>query len=142
MGNIKILIVDDFAIMRSTLKAFLNSEGGITVTGMAENGMQAVELAKIVPVDVILMDISMPFMDGIKATQVITRSCPHVKILALTMHDEIGLLSNVLQAGASGYLTKPVNKTTVVEAIRAVHEGKYYLGYKTSLSKSLSSTIT
>jgi len=137
MERLNVLIVDDFAIMRDTLKAFLSREGNINVAGMVENGMKAVELVKKVPVDVILMDISMPFMNGIKATEVISESRPHIKILVLTMHDEIGLLSEALKAGACGYLIKPVTKSTLMEAIHSVHQGKYYLGFQTSMSKSL-----
>ncbi len=139
MKKLNVLIVDDFAIMRDTLKAFLRREGNINVVGMVENGMRAVELVKKVPVDVILMDISMPFMDGIKATKVISECCPHINILILTMHDEISLLSEALKAGASGYLTKPISRAALMEAIQSIHQGKYYLGFKTSMSKSVMS---
>lgn len=110
MRDIKVLIVDDYLIMRDTLYAFLQKEEHITIVGLAENGMEAVEMIKKKPVDVVLMDLSMPFMDGIKATKVIIESYPNIKILALTMHDDISLLSEVLEAGAYGYLTKPVKE--------------------------------
>lgn len=137
MKNIKVLIVDDYRIMRDTLNAFLRHTENITVVGMAENGMEAVEMIKKKPADVILMDVSMPFMDGIKATKVIIESYPDIKILALTMHDDLSLLSEALEAGAYGYLTKPVKIAQLQEAITSILHDKYYLGFRTNLEKTL-----
>jgi len=137
MNKVKLLVVDDHHIMRDTLEAFLSHDENITIVGLAENGMEAVEMIKKNPADVVLMDLSMPFMDGIEATKVITESYPDIKILALTMHDDISLLSEAIEAGAYGYLTKPVKKAQLQEAIESVTEDKYYFGFKTNLSRTL-----
>ena len=135
--KIRVLIVDDHKIMRDTLNAFLRHIENTSVVGMAENGMEAVEMIKMEPADVILMDVSMPFMDGIKATKVIMESNPDIRILALTMHDDLSLLSEALEAGAYGYLTKPVKLAQLQEAITSVTQNKYYLGFRTNLEKTL-----
>ena len=135
---VKVLIVDDHQIMRDTLRAILDRTPNINVVGSAENGMEAFDKVKLIPVDLVLMDISMPFMDGIQATKLIIESYPNIKILAVTMHDELALLSETLTAGSSGFLVKPVGKKQLMEAITSVMEGKYYLGFYTAMEKFIS----
>ena len=125
---IKVLVVDDLLIMRRTLLLMLSTTRHIEVVDTAENGIEAYEKTKLKQVDLVLMDLNMPFMDGIRATINIVKSNPHIKVLALTFHDDEGLLSHVIEAGGHGYLTKPVRRDQLLDAIYAVMKGKYYLG--------------
>lgn len=124
------LIVDDHPIMRETLGLLLGQNGNIIITGMAENGMQAVNMIKLhqVHIDIVLMDLEMPFMDGIKATRIIRESCPHIMVLVLTTHDDLGLLSKAMEAGAKGFVVKPVGKSQLLEAIASIGAGNLYYG--------------
>lgn len=133
------MIVDDHPIMRETLDAILRREDNITITCIAENGIEAVEMMKMNPnkIDVVLMDLEMPYMDGIQATKIISESCPSIRTLILTTHDDLDLLSRAMEVGAMGFMVKPVGKYQLLEAISTVAAGNYYLGYKASLSKTL-----
>jgi DNA-binding NarL/FixJ family response regulator len=132
---IRILVVDDFQIMRKTLELMLKAAGNFEVVGTAENGIEAFNQTKLKHVDLVLMDLEMPFMDGIQATKTILKSNPKTRILAITYHDDIKLLTKIIAAGSHGYLIKPVTMDRLKEAINAVMSGKYYLGFKTNMSK-------
>jgi len=122
--TIRILIVDDHAIIRKGLLALLAEIDDFEVVGEAENGRQAVDLAATTEPDVVLMDIVMPEMDGIEATQQITRQQPEARVLALTSFASDDKLFPAIKAGALGYLLKDSDPEALIQAIRQVHRGE------------------
>ncbi len=121
--KIRVLLVDDHAILRAGLRALLKAKADIEVVDEASDGQEAVAKAERLSPDVALMDISMPVMDGLEATRRIQQSCPEVKVLVLTVHDNEEYLFQVLEAGGSGYLVKKSAATELISAIRTVHRG-------------------
>jgi two-component system, NarL family, invasion response regulator UvrY len=124
---ITVLIVDDHSLIRDGIKRMLNDVPGIKVVGEAENGRVAITLAKQLRPDVILMDIQMPEVDGMVATQRILQWNPAAKILIVTVCDGDLYSSKLLQQGAAGYITKDAKWDEMVQAIRAVHAGQRYI---------------
>jgi DNA-binding NarL/FixJ family response regulator len=125
--SIKILIADDHKIVRDGLRALLENELNMTVLGEAENGRTAVELAKELQPDVVIMDISMPDLNGIEATRQIRESVPRAKVIALSMHTDRRFVAEVLKMGASGYLLKDCAFEELASAIHAVLSNRNYL---------------
>jgi two-component system, NarL family, response regulator LiaR len=125
--KIKVMLVDDHAVVRSGLSAFLSVNPDLELVGEAENGQQAVVRAGLLQPDVILMDLMMPVMDGIAATQAIKRQHPRIQIIALTSFQEDELVQNALKAGAVGYLMKNVTARELASAIKSAKEGKMTL---------------
>ena len=125
--KIRIMLVDDHAVVRSGLSAFLSVNPDLELVGEAENGEQAVVRAGLLQPDVILMDLMMPVMDGVAATQAIKRQNPAIQIIALTSFQEDELVQNALKAGAVGYLMKNVTARELAAAIRAAKDGKMTL---------------
>lgn len=125
--RIKVFLVDDHHIVRSGLRSELSKNANILILEEASNGKEALlKLESIVP-DVILMDISMPEMNGIKATELIKERMPNVKIIALTMHDNNNYAAELIRLGASGYILKDSNPEEIVNAIITVsHNGLYF----------------
>lgn len=121
---IKVLIVDDHQVVRQGLRTFLELHPDIQVIGEAENGKTALEMVSQLNPDVVLMDLVMPLMDGITATQQIHASGSPAKIIALTSFSEDDKVFPAIQAGASSYLLKDVTPDDLVDAIRAVHHGE------------------
>jgi len=121
---IKVLIVDDHKVVRQGLRTFLELHEDISVIGEADDGMDAVEMVTQLHPDVVLMDLVMPRMDGITATQKIHASGSATKIIALTSFSEDDKVFPAIQAGASSYLLKDVSPDDLVDAIRAVHHGE------------------
>ena len=121
---IRILIVDDQAIVRKGICALLAEVEDIQVVGEAGGGQEAVEQAKALQPDVILMDLVMPGMDGAATTRAIRERCPQIQVIALTSFKEKELVEGALQAGAIGYLLKNVSADELAEAIRAAHAGR------------------
>ncbi len=132
MGNtlVKILIVDDSAIVRAGTQALLAEEADIEVIGVAESGQKAIELAAELAPDVILMDLVMPEMDGIEAISQITAAQPEIKILALSSFDADDKVFPAMQAGAIGYQLKDVDPDDLIRAIRQVDRGELSLDQK------------
>jgi two-component system response regulator NreC len=124
---IKIVIADDHTIFRSGLNMLLNSEPDITVVGEAEDGAVAVELAQKLSPDVILMDIGMPTLNGIEATEKIKELDPQIRILVLTMHRSDDYFFKMLEAGASGYILKGAETNELINAVRSVALGDVFL---------------
>lgn len=124
MDKISVLIVDDHQVVRQGLGTFLDLHPDITVVGEAENGATAVELARKLEPDIVLMDLVMPGMDGIAATRAIRALGICTQVIALTSFTEDDKVFPVIQAGAASYLLKDVAPDTLVEAIRAVHRGE------------------
>ena len=123
----KVIICDDQAVVREGLELLLNLEKDIKVTGLAQDGAEAIELATKNPPDLILMDLKMPGMNGIEATRQIRSNFPDIKILVLTTYDEDEWLFDAIRAGASGYLLKDTPRERLVEAIRGTVEGQSFL---------------
>jgi len=123
-GKIRILIVDDHAIVREGLSGLIEAEPGMQVAGEAANGVEGVRLAHILKPDVILMDLVMPEMDGIQATQEIKKETPDARILVLSSFAEDDKLFPAIKAGASGYLLKDTLPNELLGAIRAVFRGE------------------
>lgn len=125
--SLKILIVDDHAIVREGLRALIDKEADMKVAAEAGTGAEALLIARDCSHDVIVMDISMPDMNGIDATRLILRDCPGSRILALSMEADRRFVVEVLKAGASGYLLKDVVFAELATAIRTVAAGETYL---------------
>ncbi len=127
MDVIRLLLVDDHDVVRVGLKSFLQTQEGLSVVAEAANGEQAINQALQVKPDVILMDISMPEMDGLEATRRLRNLCPDSLVLALTVHDDKQYFMQMLAAGASGYITKQSAADDLVAAIFTVAKGNIYL---------------
>lgn len=126
--NIRIMIADDHAMVRDGLKMILESESGLNVVAMAADGREAVDLAEKYRPDVIIMDISMPGMNGIEATRQIHENLPAVRVLILTMHHSMEHINRAMQAGAWGYLLKESAGSEVVDAVLTVMGGTRFFG--------------
>ena len=121
---IRVMLVDDHTMVRRGLATFLKVYEDLQLAGEAESGEEAIQLcAKLLP-DVILMDMSMPNMDGATATRAIRKQFPQVQIIALTSFKEGKLIKNALEAGAIGYLLKDISADDLVRAIRSAHAGR------------------
>jgi len=127
MNRIRILLADDHAILREGIRALLEDQADMLVVGEAADGRRAVELACELTPDVVVMDIGMPLLNGLEATRQIKHDCPQVAVLVLTMHDNEEYVSQVLAAGAAGYVLKRAASSELVTAIRAVAAGQSYL---------------
>ena len=124
---IRVLLVDDHRVVRLGLRTLLESEFDIDVVGEAGNGVEAVAAAQALLPTVVVMDISMPEVDGLEATRRIRATCPDTHILILTVHAQERYLFPVLKAGGSGYVLKSTVDTELIEAIRAVATGGAFL---------------
>jgi len=120
---IKVLIAEDQELIRQSLEIILSNKPDMKIIGIAEDGNKAIELAqKLIP-DIILMDIRMPFVDGVKCIKIIKEKYPQIKIIVLTTFDDDEYIFNALKNGASGYLLKGISSKELVEAIRTVFNG-------------------
>jgi two-component system, NarL family, response regulator NreC len=135
MKQISLLLVDDHAVVRSGLRMLLQAEPDFVICGEAESGAEGVAKAQELRPDVVLMDISMPDMNGIEATRAIKRTSPSVSVIALTMHEDKAYFFEMLNAGASGYVPKRAAPDELVSAIRTVFAGEVFL--YPSLAKTL-----
>ena len=127
MSNIRIMLVDDHQVIRTGLKSFLQTQPDLEVVAEASNGQEAITLALETRPDIIIMDISMPEMDGLEATRRLKEQWPQVTVLALTVHEDKFYFMKMLEAGASGYLTKQAASDELVQAIHTVANGHIYL---------------
>jgi two-component system response regulator NreC len=123
----RVLLADDHPIMRAGIRLMLENESDIEIVGEADNGLKAVDMAKALRPDVIIMDISMPDLDGFEATRRITQSCPECRILVLTMYDSEEHFFEILKAGAVGYVPKKAAPTDLIAALRSVHAGGVFI---------------
>jgi DNA-binding NarL/FixJ family response regulator len=124
---IKVLVVDDHSVVREGLVCLLNGHAGVQVVGEAADGRDAIEQARRLAPEVVVMDVSMPEMDGIAAAQAVC-AIPGVQVLMLSMHDAPDVVMRALQAGARGYVSKKSAAAELVKAVHAVAAGKRYLG--------------
>ena len=123
-GKIRVLLADDHAVLRDGIRALLEDEPDILVVGEAEDGRSAVEQARRLTPDVVIMDIGMPLLNGLEATRQIKRDRPETSVLILTMHENPEYVPQVLAAGGSGYVLKQAAGKELVLAIRAVARGE------------------
>lgn len=127
MADIRVVIVDDHAILRDGIRTMLERQDDIIVVGEASNGKEAITIvSKLVP-DIVLMDITMPKMNGLEATHFIHQAYPQVRVLVLTQHEDREFVKPLLQAGASGYILKKSGGRELVNAIREVMEQGAFL---------------
>jgi len=125
--SIKVLIVDDHAIVRHGLSRSIQQQEDMEVIGQASDGRVAVELAKKLAPDVVLMDVSMPYLNGIEATREIIRESPDTRVIALSMHSAKRYVREMFRAGASGYLLKDCEFDELVQTIRLIADGQTYI---------------
>jgi DNA-binding NarL/FixJ family response regulator len=126
MRKISVLLVDDHTVVRQGLRALLSAEEDIEVQGEAENGRQAVVLAKRLTPDVVVMDVAMPLLNGLEATRQILKAVPSAKVLVLTSYGDDDCVAQMMDAGASGYLIKQTAANDLLKAIREVRRGNAY----------------
>ncbi|HSM61330.1 MAG TPA: response regulator transcription factor [Longimicrobiales bacterium] len=126
-GGTKILLVDDHAMFRAGIKALLEAESKLVVVGEASSGDEAVDRVRELKPDVVVMDLSMPDSNGLEATRRIAALGFDTKVLVLTVHAEEEYLVPVVEAGASGYLTKTSADTDLIEALKVVARGEVFL---------------
>ena len=126
--SIKVLLADDHMIVRDGLRSLLGRDGDLEVIGEAQNGQAAVELTHKLTPDVVVMDIGMPLMNGIEATEKILATTPNAKIIGLSMHNDRRFVLSMLKAGAAAYLLKDSAFDELVNAIHAVISGQVYIG--------------
>jgi two-component system response regulator NreC len=127
MNPIKILLVDDHDVVRTGLRSFLSGQADVQIVGEARNGEEALLRAEEMKPDLVIMDITMPGMDGLEATRKLKVRQPECLVLALTVHEDKQYFMEMLAAGASGYITKQAAADDLMAAIRAVAAGQVYL---------------
>lgn len=133
--KIRVFIADDHAVVRDGLRLLIENQADCTVIGEAADGRETVRLATQLRPDVVVMDITMPELNGIDAASRIRDCCPSTNVIILSMHSSAEYISQALRAGVRGYLLKEAAGKEVVQAIRAVHAGKRYL------SKDITETV-
>jgi DNA-binding NarL/FixJ family response regulator len=127
MTKIRVLITDDHAIVRDGICALLALTGDIEAVGEAANGREALEMVKKLTPDVVLMDIAMPLMDGLEATRRIHKESPQTKVIVLTQYEDREYVLPVIEAGASGFVSKTAASSELTSAIRSVYRGDSFL---------------
>ncbi|MBI4186544.1 MAG: response regulator transcription factor [Chloroflexi bacterium] len=127
MDKIRVLVVDDHALMRDGIRALVAVCEDIEIAGEASEGKEAIEKARELTPDVIVMDIAMPGIDGLEATRRITKKNPEIKVLVLTQHDSREYVLSAVKAGAAGYIPKRALGSELMTAIRSVYRGDSFL---------------
>ncbi|HEU5231037.1 MAG TPA: response regulator transcription factor [Ktedonobacteraceae bacterium] len=125
--KIRILLADDHTILRAGLKMMLNAQPDMEIVGEAQDGRQSIAEAQRLQPDVVLMDITMPDINGIEATKQIKKLLPDTRVLVLTMHEHDEYVFQALRAGASGYMLKEAAATDLITALRVIQSGQFYL---------------
>jgi DNA-binding NarL/FixJ family response regulator len=127
MSKIRVLLAEDHLTVRHGVRMLLDAQPDIECVGEAGDGRTALRLAAELAPDVVLMDVTMPEMNGLKATEVMRETCPGVRVVALTRHTERGYMQELLRAGAAGYVLKQSDPSVLLQAVRAVAAGGDYL---------------
>lgn len=127
MSTLRIFLADDHVVMREGLRSLVNAQSDMTVVGEAGNGRAALQQAQEIQPDVVIMDVSMPDLNGIQVTERLKRACQKIMVLILTAHDDSGYLRQLLEVGASGYVLKRAAADDLIKAIRVVSAGGVYL---------------
>jgi len=123
-----VMIVDDQLLVRQGLRSLLETRPDLQVVGEAENGQQAIEQVEKLQPDVVLMDVRMPEMDGVAATQILTEQFPQIRVLVLSTFDDDDYITRAMGFGAKGYLLKDTHAEELAQAIRSVHKGYTQMG--------------
>lgn len=123
----RILIADDHGLVRAGLRALLNREANLQVVGEAADGYEALQMACELRPDIVLLDISMPGLDGIEVTRRLKADHPQMRVVILTVHEDDGLLQESIKAGAAGYIVKRAIESELLDALRAVCLGHMYV---------------
>ncbi len=123
---IKIILVDDHPLFREGIAARLSMQGNIDIIAEAENGKQLLNQITTMHPDIVMMDISMPGMNGMDALEIMTEKFPHVSVIILSMHDDKEYILNVIRSGAAGYLLKDISGEEMIDAITKVYNGGKY----------------
>lgn len=127
MQQIRVMVVDDHTVVRDGICALLALTGDIKVVGEASNGNEALSMVRELDPDLVLMDISMPIMDGLEATRRIRRDFPKIQVLVLTQHDDKEYVFPIIEAGAAGFISKKAASSELALGIRSVYQGESYL---------------
>ncbi len=135
MATIRLLVADDHEVIRRGVRSLLGAQPGWEVSGEAATGREAVEKAKKLKPDLVVLDITMPELDGLEATRQILEAVPRTKVLILTMHESEQVMSEVLEAGALGYVLKSDAADNLVPAVKALLHGKPF--FTSSVSKMM-----
>lgn len=135
----KVLIADDHQMFVDGLKSLLEEEKDLCVVGEAKNGLEVLDICDREPVDIVIMDINMPLMDGIQTSKELSKRHPAVKILGLSMYNDRDYISDILKAGALGYVLKNTGKENLLKAISTLQSGANYLSEE--VSKTLLSSF-
>lgn len=130
--KIKVIIADDHALFRTGVKTSLAFYQDIEFLGEAENGMQLLNMVKFLKPDIILLDIQMPIMDGIATLPELKKVLPEVKIIMLTMNDDVSMISRLMEIGANSYLTKNSDSETIYQAIKTCYENEFFFNEYTN----------
>lgn len=125
--KIALLIVDDHRLVREGLKSMLSQVADVAIVGEAADGRAAIQRAKELAPDIILMDISMPLLNGLEATRLLLRENPSARVIALSVHEDEEMIRSMLAAGAMGYITKDSTPEELILAIQTVHKGEMAL---------------
>jgi len=134
MNRIKVLLVDDHQIIIDGLKSLLKNSEEIVVAGEANNGREALRIIDLLEIDVVMMDIDMPVLNGIDTLKEIRKQGLAVKVIILSMHNEAGMIKSLINIGANGYLLKSSSQDEVINAIRKVASGNSYFSAEVTLS--------
>lgn len=127
MGKLRVFLADDHAVVREGLKTLVNAQSDMEVIGEAGDGMSAVRQAQDCRPDVVIMDISMPDLNGVEATARLKQECPAIKVLALSVHEDSGYLRKLIEAGVVGYVLKRSAADALIQAIRMVAAGGVFI---------------
>ena len=134
MSKINVLLTDDHQIIIDGLKSLLSNQDDIQVVAEANNGREALRILGLISIDVLLMDIDMPVMNGIDALKEIRKNHPKVKVIILSMHNEAGMIKSLIDLGANGYLLKSCSQNELIDAIKKVASGQSYFSSDVTLA--------
>lgn len=138
--KIKIMLVDDHQIVIDGINSLLNKQKKLEVVAQANNGKEALALLEKKTVDVVLIDVEMPILNGCETTAIITAKYPQIKVICLTTHDEQSIVRSMLKAGAKGYILKNTDRKTLIEAINTVINGGVYFSSEIQIALATTSS--
>jgi DNA-binding NarL/FixJ family response regulator len=124
---ISLLLVDDHAIVTDGIKALLNGDDSFVIKGEASNGQVALDMLRVLKIDLVLLDVDMPVLNGTQTLAQIKKEFPQIKVVMLTMHDEKAMINSLLQLGADGYLLKNTSKAELVQSLKRVANDEKFI---------------
>lgn len=129
-AKIRVLLVDDHPFMRQGVRDYLDEHEIVEIVGEADNGLDALRMARSMPLDIILLDITIPGIDGLMVTRLITKELPGIKVVILSVSDDDATILEAARSGAKGYVRKTDSAIKLIESIQSVHRGEAYFGAK------------